>query len=217
MDLAAIAEQCAPSVASRTLESIASVESASNPFAIGIVGAKLERQPRTLAEATVTARMLEREGYNYSLGLLQVNRANFQRFGLTIDTAFDPCHNLNAGSRIFADCYKRAGGLTHVLGDALSCFYSNNFKTGYRDGYVAQYQKTGALEPSIGVSPIPVVTATRGRTRKAAGRAGDAAMPAGPSFVPLFVSAAPALVPGAALSSDYTPSTPKSSNTALLF
>ncbi|RYF53068.1 MAG: lytic transglycosylase domain-containing protein, partial [Comamonadaceae bacterium] len=48
------------------------VESGANPFAIGVVGGRLVRQPRTLEEARATAEMLESKGYNYSLGAAQV-------------------------------------------------------------------------------------------------------------------------------------------------
>ena len=46
--------------------------------------------------------------------------------------AFQPCPNLQAGSRILNECYQRAGD----WGRAFSCYYSGNFTTGYRHGYV---------------------------------------------------------------------------------
>src|SRR5690606_3457574 len=49
------------------------------------------------------------------------------------EMAFDACPNLRAGSRILADCYRRAG---EDWGKALSCYYSGNFVTGFRHGYV---------------------------------------------------------------------------------
>jgi len=110
------------------------VESSFNPYAIGVVGGRLARQPRSLPEAVSTARMLEDRGYNFSLGLAQVNRHNLAGQGLaTFEMAFDACPNLRAGSRILADCYRRAG---EDWGKALSCYYSGNFVTGFRHGYV---------------------------------------------------------------------------------
>ena len=50
------------------------VESSGNPYAIGVVGGRLQRQPKNLAEAVATAKMLEQKGFNFSLGLAQVNR-----------------------------------------------------------------------------------------------------------------------------------------------
>lgn len=116
------------------LQHIVRVESSANPYAIGVVGGQLERQPKTLSEALATAKMLETQGYNFSVGLAQVNRANLSRFGLdSYEDAFDTCSNLSAGAQILADCYSSAGG---DWGKAFSCYYSGNFTTGFRDGYV---------------------------------------------------------------------------------
>lgn len=110
------------------------IESSFNPYAIGVVGARLARQPRSLPEAVSTERMLESKGYNFSLGLAQVNRHNLASQGLdTFEKAFDACPNLQAGSRILASCYRRA---EQDWGKALSCYYSGNFVTGFRHGYV---------------------------------------------------------------------------------
>lgn len=113
---------------------VAEVESSFNPFAIGVVGGRLLRQPQSLDEAVATAQMLEANGYNFSLGLAQVNRANLKRYGLdTYAKAFDICDNLAAGSHILAQCYASARG---VWGKAFSCYYAGDDTTGFRDGYV---------------------------------------------------------------------------------
>jgi type IV secretion system protein VirB1 len=118
----------------QTMQRVAQVESGYNPFAIGVVGARLQRQPRSRDEAVATARMLEARGYNFSVGIAQVNRANLARYGLdSYEKAFDGCANLAAGSRILAECYDRAGS---DWGKAFSCYYSGDFVTGYREGYV---------------------------------------------------------------------------------
>lgn len=112
---------------------VVTVESSYNPYAIGVVGGRLQRQPKTLTEALATVRMLERRGYNFSVGLAQVNRHNLDKQGLTsYERAFDRCANLQAGSRILAECQRRAGD----WGKAFSCYYSGNFTTGFRHGYV---------------------------------------------------------------------------------
>lgn len=113
---------------------VVQVESSANPYAIGVVGGRLVRQPRSLAEAVSTAEMLESRGYNFSVGLAQVNRYNLTKYGVaSYVQAFDGCVNLRAGSRILADCHARAKG---DWGSAFSCYYSGNFTTGYRHGYV---------------------------------------------------------------------------------
>ncbi|WP_343226201.1 lytic transglycosylase domain-containing protein [Lysobacter sp. 5GHs7-4] len=119
------------------------VESSYNPYAIGVVGGRLVRQPRSLPEALATVRMLEGKGYNFSLGLAQVNRYNLAKYGLdSYEKAFEACPNLQAGSRILAECYGRSSG---DWGKSFSCYYSGNFVTGYRHGYVQKvYASMGA-------------------------------------------------------------------------
>lgn len=116
------------------MQHVAQIESSGNRFAIGVVGGQLEHQPRNLGEAIATARMLQSRGYDYSLGITQINRNNLLRYGLdTYEKAFDICANATAGAYILAKCYGRSGG---DWGKAFSCYYSGNFSTGYRDGYV---------------------------------------------------------------------------------
>lgn len=92
------------------MQHVINVESSSNPYAIGVVGGALVRQPKTLDEALATVRMLEEKGYNFSIGLAQVNRYNLGKYGLdSYEKAFQQCPNLQAGSRILAECYKRSG------------------------------------------------------------------------------------------------------------
>ena len=128
---------------------VVQVESSYNPYAIGVVGGRLVRQPRNLPEAVSTARMLEQHGYNFSLGLAQVNRYNLEKYGLeSYEKAFQTCANLQAGSRILAECYQRS----RDWGKSFSCYYSGDFKTGYRHGYV---QKVYASMRRSGDSQIP--------------------------------------------------------------
>jgi type IV secretion system protein VirB1 len=135
------------------MQHVVRIESSFNPYAIGVVGGRLARQPRNLSEAVSTARMLESKGYNFSLGIAQVNRYNLARYGLdSYERAFQVCPNLQAGSRILAECHGRAGG---DWGKAFSCYYSGNFTTGFRHGYVqkvfASWQGT-----ATGVAAIPL-------------------------------------------------------------
>jgi type IV secretion system protein VirB1 len=163
LDFAVIAQQCAPEIHANTLAHVVQVESDYNPLAIAVVGAHLPRQPRDLREAVATAAWLEAHHYNFSVGLGQVNRSNFARYGLTVTTAFEPCRNLQAAAAILKDCYLRARQ-THpdeqtALRDAFSCYYSGNFTTGYKAGYV-----------------VRVITGRAGPVRK---RPGDGGVQAG--------------------------------------
>lgn len=140
LDVFTLAQECAPGVHADTIRRIVSVESSGNPYAIGVVGGRLDRQPRTLDEALATMRWLKANGYNFSVGLAQVNKNNFKRYGLSEETAFEPCQNLRAGGAILKECYVRAlkKGVDEqtALRNAFSCYYSGNFLTGYREGYV---------------------------------------------------------------------------------
>ena len=160
------------------MEHVVKVESSFNPYAIGVVGGRLARQPRNLAEALSTARMLEDRGYNFSLGLAQVNRYNLTRQGLdSYEKAFDVCPNLQAGSRILAECYSRSG---NDWGKAFSCYYSGNFTTGYRHGYVQKVFASWQRQTGNGTQAIPVIDrrtvaqASRTTLRKASDRASRA-------------------------------------------
>ena len=136
---------CAPSVHVDTAHALVTVESGLNPWAIGIVGGELQRQPRSRAEALVTATALRARGWNFSVGLGQINVRNIERLGLTLETAFSPCANLAAMQAVLAECFDRAsarGAATSqtALGQALSCYYSGNFATGFEHGYVHRVQ-----------------------------------------------------------------------------
>lgn len=139
---------CAPHVPPALMEQVVRVESGGNPFAIGVVGGRLERQPRNLSEAVATANFLEAAGYNYSIGTGQINRTHFKRLGWSKNVAagFDVCDNLKAASGVFKDCYDRAlvnnfpatqsGSDYTATHAALSCYYSGHFKRGAELGYV---------------------------------------------------------------------------------
>ncbi|MGH8025933.1 MAG: transglycosylase SLT domain-containing protein [Pseudoxanthomonas sp.] len=143
------------------------VESSHNPYAIGVVGGHLVRQPKNLPEALATVRMLESRGFNFSLGVAQVNRYNLSKYGLdSYEKAFEVCPNLQAGSRILAECYSRSG---RDWGKSFSCYYSGNFVTGYRHGYVQKiYASMRQTAPGAASGPqglaIPVVSKPSRRT-----------------------------------------------------
>ncbi len=121
-------------VPAEVMHHVVNVESGYNPYAIGVVGGQLVRQPQNLDEALATVQMLESKGYNFSVGVAQVNRSNLLKYGLdSYQKAFDPCENLAVGSQILNGCYYSSGG---DWGKAFSCYYSGNFVTGFRDGYV---------------------------------------------------------------------------------
>jgi type IV secretion system protein VirB1 len=163
-------------VSPEVMQHIVHVESSANPYAIGVVGGQLERQPRNLPEALATVQMLDARGYNFSVGLAQVNRANLGRYGLdSYQKAFDTCANLSAGAHILADCYTSAHG---DWGKAFSCYYSGNFTTGFRDGYVQKVYasiNSEARNPGKAASvPTPATPAIALRTQSVPAKAVEA-------------------------------------------
>ncbi|RDK01135.1 lytic transglycosylase domain-containing protein [Paraburkholderia lacunae] len=179
-----LAQQCAPAVAPATTAAVVRVESGFNPYAIGVVHGRLQRQPVNLGEAVATARALDAAGWNYSAGLAQVNRSNWSHFGLTPETVFDPCRNLAASAAILQGCFERAKGAhagTHAqvqdaLRAGLSCYASGDFSSGFRTGYVqrvvAQAARPDQVVPAIAidVSPIAAIPSSSAGVRSAPSR-----------------------------------------------
>jgi type IV secretion system protein VirB1 len=147
---------CAPQVDAGTAHALVAVESSANPHAIGVVGGALERQPRDRAEALATAKALAATGWNFSVGLAQINVRNLDRLGLSLDSAFEPCTNLAAMQTILTECYERAASPRppaaplseqRTLRQALSCYYSGNFTTGFDRGYVRRVAQAASRRP----------------------------------------------------------------------
>ncbi len=147
----AIAAECAPNVAPATLRAMATVESSLNPHAIGVVNGRLAKQPRNLPEAISTVLALQQQGTRFSAGLIQIYVKNWTAHKLDHESVFEPCANMRAAASILTDCYKRAtvkGSAPQVaLRDALSCYYSNNFVTGYSHGYVQKVVAAAMAAP----------------------------------------------------------------------
>ena len=151
-DFELLAKRCAPTVAVDTLRALVKTESDFNPYAIGVVGGKVV-QPKAFHEAMSTIAKLELSGANYSVGLAQINKKNFSKYGLDAAQALDACTNLKTAAVILGDCYEQASRRgtdeKQSLNDALSCYYSGNFKTGYEHGYVTKVRKHAQTVPSV--------------------------------------------------------------------
>lgn len=167
-DFHALATKCAPGVSSQTLAPIVKVESHFNPYAIGVVGGRLERQPANKEEAVATAKALDAAGHKYSAGMGQVFRGNWAAYGLTTETVFEPCGNLRASSGIFESCHTRAKAEFPneqlALQAAYSCYYSNNFTTGFKPDFAGQpsyVQKVMLSAAELESQPAPTVQAIR--------------------------------------------------------
>lgn len=157
-EFADLAKKCAPAVSVDTLSAIVRTESGFNPFAIGVVGGAV-KQPTTLQDAVLIATKLATEKRVFSVGLAQINSANFSMLNTTAEKLFDPCENLKAAQIILTKCYARMSAENkseaQTLADAISCYYSGNATTGYKHGYVA---RVIANAPTVRIPSISLLT-----------------------------------------------------------
>lgn len=155
---------CAPTVHPKTMYSIVKTESGFNEFAIGVVGNPLDSQPKSLNEAIGVVDELVKQGKNFSVGLGQINRYNFDI--TKPELAFNACNNINMAAQNLEYCYdkyKEDGATQQRLLKAISCYYSGNKEGGFKlepqfgnTSHVqrvlasAETYKIGALETSEG-------------------------------------------------------------------
>jgi len=172
LEFIALAQQCAPTVAPQTMAAIVNVESSYNPYAIGVVKGRLQRQPKNIQEAVATAKALAAAGWNFSIGIAQVNRYNLPKYNLTYEQGFEPCSNLWAGSKILENCFIRADNnqrtQQEALKAAISCYYSNNFTRGFKPdvrGKPSYVEKVvaSAEEPIKAIPVVPAIQTTKAK------------------------------------------------------
>ena len=158
----AAVKQCAKGIDPDTFQAVARTESSFNQFAIGVVKGSLKKQPTNLADAVAAVKMLREQGYNFSMGLVQVNKQHMKKFNLTDESIFDICTNLRVGGEILKDCFSRAkGDEQQRLQQALSCYYSGNFRTGFKssDNYVKRVVDNARLNKDSQIINPPKTTA----------------------------------------------------------
>lgn len=159
----AIAERCAPSVASQTLLAIVQVESSFNPLAIGVNGsAQQARAARAPESALARAAKLAAAGVSFDLGLAQINARNLASLRLSLRDAFDPCRNLAAAALLLGEAYDRAieagEAPQAALRTALSTYNTGHPRRGFANGYVAKVlaaseRFAASVEPEPPTSP----------------------------------------------------------------
>jgi len=166
-----LAAKCAPTVHPSTLKALIGNESTFNPYAIGVVGTHLERQPQSLSEAVATVEQLERDGKRYSMGLGQLLVTNMRARGLSYEDVFEPCRNLQAISKLLVEYYKQAlttsSEKQEALLKSLSMYYSGNELRGFRPdrpGEMSYVEKVvhRALNPTADDPIVPAVEGAEG-------------------------------------------------------
>jgi type IV secretion system protein VirB1 len=108
-----------------------------------------------------------------------VNRYNLTRFGLDYESAFDACANLRAGAAILTECYARARRLVAdeqaALRASFSCYYSGNFASGFREGYVAKVVGSAAAAgvAAARATSIPVIRDASAKSKRRSNAGGE--------------------------------------------
>jgi type IV secretion system protein VirB1 len=129
-----------------TMSAVVLYESGGRPFAIGDNTTRRSYFPSTRSEAEALAATLSAAGHNLDLGYAQINTSNLAAYGLNMVSAFDPCRNVSAGSRIllgaYASAIQRFGATPPPLAQALSAYNSGRFTLG--SGYAARLFATAA-------------------------------------------------------------------------
>lgn len=148
-EMLSLVAQCAPAVAPETMMAIVQVESRFNPLAIGVNGRpRVTVTARTPREAATRASALIAAGRSVDLGLAQINSANLDWLGLSVEAAFDPCLNLAAAQRVLQDGYARSApasvGEQPALLTALSYYNTGHPRRGFANGYVARVTTAAA-------------------------------------------------------------------------
>ncbi|NDO82816.1 conjugal transfer protein TraB [Citrobacter sp. NCU1] len=125
--------RCAPDVHPVTINALIETESGKNPYAVANVSDNESRQFKSREEAIKYVNTLDRQGKNYSAGLMQINSKNFQSYGLDNNTVFDVCKNIQIGAKILTENFERqqGGSDQKKIRNALSRYYSGNDKRGY--------------------------------------------------------------------------------------
>ena len=84
LNLALLILQCATPVAQVKMPAIIKTESQNNPLAIGLnKGYKLKFQPKDPEQAKNWVEYLEKNDYNFDVGLAQINIKNIKKYGYT--------------------------------------------------------------------------------------------------------------------------------------
>jgi type IV secretion system protein VirB1 len=104
---AAFLTQCGPAVAPSTTRAIIQVESGGDALAIGDNNLRKSFAPKTRHEAISLATQLISQGHSVDLGLMQINSSHLGPMQLSLDDVFDPCRNVQTGTAILSDFYRK--------------------------------------------------------------------------------------------------------------
>lgn len=142
LDVPVLVRQCSPNVAPSTMMALLKTESSYNPLAININNKKtrLLYQAKNYDQATMWVNYLENHGYNFDVGIGQINIKNIKKFGYHARDLLDPCLNIKIAAYILHKNYKDASRKSvsdsEALYKAISAYNTGNFRSGFNNGYV---------------------------------------------------------------------------------
>ncbi|MCE3268071.1 MAG: trwN [Burkholderiales bacterium] len=159
IDIPQYIHQCAPQVAQSTMQAIIQTESKGNPLAIGLnKGHKLKYQPLSVIQARKWVEYLEMHGYNFDVGLAQVNINNIHKYGYRAADALEPCTNLKLASAVLKKSYFEARAVSksdnEALVKAISAYNTGNYNRGLYNGYVRRVYANANYTNFSGVPPV---------------------------------------------------------------
>lgn len=112
---------CAPNAPIDYMQRIAHIESGRHPYAMHDNTDGTSAFPETLEAAVSLARTKLAARHSIDVGLMGINVGNWGWLGLSVETALDPCKNVQAGARVFEN---------------LSRYNTGDPRKGFANGYV---------------------------------------------------------------------------------
>lgn len=141
-------EQCKnPTVPTSIVRMIVQEESSKNPYAVNVNKdgkSFISFIPKTKDEAITIAQSYINDGFSVDVGYMQLNSDNFKQLNTTLENALEPCKNIYLSSTIFYNFYKdtskKDSSITRVQ-KSLSAYNTGSYELGFKNGYVAKYDK----------------------------------------------------------------------------
>lgn len=162
IDLTQLIDQCVNPKHKTVMQAIVKVESGGKPLAIGLnKGFKLQYQAKDTAQAKSWVDYLEKNNYNFDVGIGQVNIKNIHNYGYKASDLLDPCLNLKIASEIFDKSHQSAlatDNSANALKKAISAYNTGNFRSGFKNGYVAKVTAKMDIKLAVNNNIPPIVS-----------------------------------------------------------
>ena len=136
MSIDAAINECVDANFRAEIRAIIQVESSGNANAIALIGGgRMLVQPTNEEQAKKTLLLLDDLGIHYAAGIAQINRVNFNKYGVEHNNVFNVCKNLQVAQSILNNCRilatQKFDNFNFIRQASWSCYYSGNFKEGF--------------------------------------------------------------------------------------